>query len=122
MSCRDGLADGVVRATGGATTLDEWTERPRKKYEAALGKPAKVRALDSAGIGAGALGYLQQFPVGNDASAGADGGLNLTGFRFNAPLAADLNIYTTRIDLVLTGDGRHSLTWRGSIGDIHTEQ
>src|SRR5258708_4939335 len=49
--------------------------------------PAEVKKIDPLGIGVNA-GYqkiLNQYPVGNAPAYGQDGGLNFSGYRFNAP-------------------------------------
>ncbi|MEW6738171.1 MAG: carboxypeptidase-like regulatory domain-containing protein, partial [Acidobacteriota bacterium] len=106
----DTLKKGVLTystTTGGVATLT----------------PADILALDPAGLGVNqaALQYLSQYPVGNDPSIAPDGGLSLTGFRFNVPLKTNQNIYTGRFDFNLTGDGRHSIILRGILADIKTD-
>lgn len=84
--------------------------------------PADVKRLDPLGIGlnSNATQYLSLYPQGNDPAAGPDGGLNFTAFRFNAPLSTDNNIYTSRVDFNLSRDGRHTLSWRGTLGDLRS--
>lgn len=65
--------------------------------------------------------YLAQFPAGNDTSVSPDGGLNYTGFRFNAPVNTNNNIYTLRLDYNLTASGTHTFFGRGILGDIKTD-
>jgi hypothetical protein len=79
--------------------------------------PANIAAIDPAhlGINQSMLTYMKLFPTGNDPSAGLDGGLSYTGFRFNAPFEYSSNIYIARLDFNLTADGRHSIFWRGSL-------
>jgi hypothetical protein len=78
----------------------------------------QLRALDPLGLGpsAAVLQFLSQFPAGNDVSGGD--GLNSTGYRFNAPVQTDSDIFTIRLDANLTADGRQRVEWRGSLGDI----
>ncbi len=84
---------------------------------------AQLTALDPLGFGVNPAmrRYLAQFPTGNDDSISPDGGLNYTGFRFNAPVNTDNNIYTLRLDYNLTANGRHTLFGRGILGDIKTD-
>src|SRR5262249_3289685 len=49
--------------------------------------PTDIKLLDPLGLGVNA-GYqkiLNQYPAANDPNYGQDGGLNLSGYRFNAP-------------------------------------
>ncbi len=84
---------------------------------------AQLAALDPLGLGVNPAmrRYLDQFPVGNDVTISPDGGLNYTGFRFNAPVKTDNNIYTLRLDYNVTEDGRHTVFGRGILGDIKTD-
>jgi hypothetical protein len=77
--------------------------------------PAQIKALDPAGIGinANSLAVLQRYPAPNDTTVGD--GFNLLGYRFSAPVKLDFNTYITRLDYQLTGDGRHTLFWRGNL-------
>lgn len=85
--------------------------------------PSDIQALDPAHIGVdpAMLNYLSLFPTGNDISQSTDGGLTNTGFRFNAPVQTDNNIYTARVDYNITASGSQSLFFRGSLGDIKTD-
>jgi hypothetical protein len=80
--------------------------------------PATFRALDPAGIGVNpaVLRYLAQFPTANDQTQGD--GINAAGYRFNAPIRTDNNLYTAKLDWNITADGRHTAFIRGSLGDI----
>lgn len=82
--------------------------------------PADIQALDPAGLGVNPamLQFMSLYPGGNDPSQGRDAGLNFSGFRFNAPLKTNNNIYTLRLDFNLSRDGRHTAFWRGTLGDI----
>jgi len=79
--------------------------------------PAQIQAIDPAGIGidSAMVNYMNLFPSGNDPSAGLDGGLSYTGFRFNAPSTYASNIYIARVDFNLTKDGHQTLFWRGNL-------
>lgn len=97
------------------------------KYRAVNGQivtldAATVRAIDPAGRGVNQamLRYFAQYPQGNNPSGSPDGNLNLNSFRFNAPVRTNNNVYTARFDHLLSGDGRHTLFWRGTLGDIKT--
>jgi len=85
--------------------------------------PADIRALDPAGIGVNptALQYLSLYPTGNSPGDAPDGGLALTGMRFNAPVRTAQNIYTARFDVSLTANGRHTAFTRGILGDIKAD-
>jgi len=80
---------------------------------------AQLKQVDPASIGVSPamLGILSGFPHCNDLNQGLDNGLNFCGFRFSAPINTDRNIYVARLDYNLSHDGRHSLSWRGSLGN-----
>src|SRR5262249_40910460 len=79
-----------------------------------------LKNVDPAGIGVNPAmtSVLQAYPHCNDVNQGLDNGLNFCGFRFNAPIATDKNIYVTKLDYHITRDGRHALSWRGTLGNI----
>ena len=68
---------------------------------------ADIKAVDPLHIGLnqGYLNVLKQYPVGNDPSYGVDGGLNFTGFRFNAPDRVDTRAYVAKMDFILDSSG-----------------
>ncbi len=87
--------------------------------------PVDVRTIDPQGLGVNPamLPVLQGFPGCNDFTQGLDAtgsapGLNFCGFRFNAPIALDNNIWVSRWDFNITRDARHMLSWRGTLGDL----
>lgn len=81
--------------------------------------PAELRQIDPLGAGASQamLGYLAQYPAGNDSSLGADAGVNFMGLRFNAPFRRDDKAYVSRWDFKLDRAGNHSVSWRGTLAD-----
>jgi hypothetical protein len=86
--------------------------------------PDQIKALDplKLGVNQRVLPYLALYPQGNDPSGSNDGALNNTGFRFNAPIRVNNNIYTARFDFNLTANGRQKVFWRGTLGDIAADQ
>ncbi len=87
--------------------------------------PADMKTIDFAGIGVNPamLPVLQAFPHCNDFTQGLDAtgsapGLNFCGFRFNAPIKIDNNIWVARFDVHVTRDAKHILSWRGTLGDL----
>ena len=70
--------------------------------------PQTPNAVNPAG-----LALLQTAPLPNDFSTGD--GLNIAGFRFNAPISSKLNVHIARLDLTLTD--RQSLYFRGNYQD-----
>ena len=92
--------------------------------------PTQIAALDpgcsqapSAGCGVNPamLQLMNLYPSGNAPGLGFDGGLNSTGFLFNAPTNTDNSIYTARLDFKLTRDGKHTIFWRGDLAGIKTD-
>ncbi len=85
--------------------------------------PEELQAIDPLGLGVNPamLAYMTQYPEGNDSSISPDGGLNVDGFRFNAPIEVGNAIYTARFDFLLDEAGRHSVFWRGTLGDLKTD-
>jgi hypothetical protein len=77
--------------------------------------PAGLQGLDPQHLGANpvVLNYLQGFPMPNDNTQGD--GLNEVGFRFRGPISTVNNWYIARLDYKLTGNGNHSLFWRGAL-------
>ncbi|HVH69761.1 MAG TPA: carboxypeptidase-like regulatory domain-containing protein, partial [Candidatus Dormibacteraeota bacterium] len=77
--------------------------------------PAEFAAIDPKGIGPdlAALKYWSQYPQPND--PGRDGGRNIVGFRFAAPLKDHFNTSIARLDYKLDSRGNHTLFWRGEI-------
>ena len=86
--------------------------------------PSQIQQVDPLGIGInhGFLNILKQYPVGNDPAYGADGGLNFTGFRFNAPDALDNRAYVGKMDFILDGAGKHTLSVRGTLSNANQDQ
>lgn len=83
--------------------------------------PESLRAADPLGRGASAnvLALLHLYPQGNDDGAGD--GLDSTGFRFNAPVETSGLTGVLRLDVALSGDGRHQLFGRASANDIELD-
>jgi len=93
--------------------------------------PAQVQQVDPLGIGVnqGYLKILNQYPVGNDPNYGgggnsgpSDGGLNFTGYRFNAPDALDNRAYVGKMDFILDNAGKHTLSVRGTLSNSNQDQ
>jgi hypothetical protein len=77
--------------------------------------PSQLAAIDPLRLGANpvVLKYLQSFPMPNDSTQGD--GLNEVGFRFRGPIATGNNWYIARLDYKITGNGNHTLFWRGAL-------
>lgn len=81
----------------------------------------QIRQIDptGAGINSYALNYLQQFPVGNDSTvSGADGGLNFTGLRFNAPNKVDYRTYVGNFTWTVDSQAKHLVSFRGTLSNF----
>src|ERR1700680_3712144 len=79
--------------------------------------PADLAQVDPLHIGlnAGDQKILQQYPVGNNPAFGQDGGLNFSGFRFNAPDHLNNMAWVARLDYKLDSAGKHNLSVRGTL-------
>jgi hypothetical protein len=76
-----------------------------------------IQAVDpqNKGVDASILPVLNQYPHGNSPSFGEDGGLNFSGFRFNAPLHRSDHAIVGRIDVHLDRAAKHTLMVRGTL-------
>jgi hypothetical protein len=81
--------------------------------------PADIKAIDPLHIGVNAptLAILNQYPIGNDPSIGADAGLNFSGFRFNAPDHRDDRAYVGKMDFILDSQARQTISIRGILSN-----
>jgi len=79
--------------------------------------PAQLKQIDPLNIGVSPaiLSMLKQYPIGNDPSSGFDGGLNFSGYRFNAPKNLTNNAYVGKMDFHIDPSGKHILSVRGSL-------
>ena len=79
--------------------------------------PAQLTAIDPSAIGpnSGVISYLNQFPVAN--STGSRDGVNIAGFRFNAPVENDYKTYIARLDFNIDRAGNHTFFARGTLQD-----
>jgi Carboxypeptidase regulatory-like domain len=93
--------------------------------------PAQIQQIDPLHIGVSQsyLNILKQYPVGNDPNYGgggnagpSDGGLNFTGFRFNAPDALDNRAYVGKMDFMLDSAGKHTVSVRGTLSNANQDQ
>ncbi len=77
---------------------------------------AAFRNIPSASFRDGIIIYrckdATQCPAAN---VGRDGGRNIVGFRFAAPLKNHFNVSVARLDYKLDPTGNHSLFWRGTL-------
>ncbi len=85
----------------------------------ALG-PNELGLMDPAGIGpsGGAIAYFKTYPTPNAPSVGD--APNFGTYRFAAPTTMRANWYIGRIDYKLTGNGNHTLFFRGTGVDDHS--
>ena len=79
--------------------------------------PGDVRLVDPLhqGVNQNILKVLNQYPQGNDPSYGEDGGLNFSGFRFNAPSHRMDKALVGKLDFHLDPAGKHLLSVRGTL-------
>jgi hypothetical protein len=86
--------------------------------------PEEVRMVDPLhqGVNAAMMKVLNEYPVGNDPAHGADGGLNFSGFRFNAPSHRTDRAIVAKMDFHLDSAGKHLLSVRGTLADDTDDQ
>src|SRR5215831_5401084 len=60
------------------------------------------------------LSVLNQYPNGNSPSYGEDGGLNFSGYRFNAPFHRSDHAIVAKIDIHLDNAAKHTLSLRST--------
>ncbi len=79
--------------------------------------PTDIAAIDPLHIGYSAAmqSVLKAYPVGNDASIGADKGLNFSGIRFNAPFQEDDSAYVAKMDFNIDSARKHTVSLRGTL-------
>jgi len=80
--------------------------------------PTQIKNMDPLGIGVSTsvmIPYFQSFApfAANDNSVGD--GVNFVGYRFKGPVAINTNWYIARADYKITGNGNHSIFWRGAL-------
>jgi hypothetical protein len=83
-----------------------------------------IQAVDPLNIGVNAsiLRVLNQYPHGNAPAFGEDGGLNFSGFRFNAPSHRSDHALVGKIDLQLDRASKHTVNVRGTLADNTDDQ
>ena len=86
--------------------------------------PADIKQIDPLHIGVNApmLKILDQYPVGNAPSIGADGGLNFSGYRFNAPDHRDDRAYVGKMDFILNSAATQTLSIRGTLSNSNRDR
>jgi len=87
-------------------------------------KPSELPQIDPLGIGLNTpyQKILNQYPVGNDPAFGQDGGLNFSGYRFNAPDSLNEMAWVAKLDYKIDEAGKHTLSLRGTLGDNTIDQ
>jgi hypothetical protein len=108
---------GVVPCPNGAGNCVELTPSQVAGLDPGCSQPGSA----GCGVDPTMLQFMSLYPPGNAPSQGLDGGLNYTGFTFNAPINTTNGIYTARLDFNVTGNGKHMLFWRGNLADIKTD-
>ncbi|MDQ1471246.1 MAG: hypothetical protein QOJ99_2726, partial [Bryobacterales bacterium] len=81
--------------------------------------PSDVTAVDPLHIGSTQtmLNILKSYPVGNSPQTGSDGGLNFSGYIFNAPVKLDYRTYVTKFDWLVDNAGKHTVSFRGTLSN-----
>src|SRR5438552_1766665 len=86
--------------------------------------PAEVKRVDplNAGVNSNMMAVLNRYPAGNDPAYGQDGGLNFSGFRFNAPSHRNDRALVVKLDFHLDPAGKHTVTFRGTLAHNTDDQ
>ena len=86
--------------------------------------PSDLRQVDpqNLGVSLAMQKVLNQYPHGNDPSFGEDGGLNFSGFRFNAPSHRTDRAIVGKLDFHLDSAGKHTVSIRGTLADNTEDQ
>jgi hypothetical protein len=86
--------------------------------------PADIRQVDPLHIGVNPniIKLLSQYPQGNDPAFGQDGGLNFSGYRFNAPSHRFDKALVGKLDFHLDPAGKHTLSIRGTFAHNTDDQ
>ena len=86
--------------------------------------PQDIRNVDPQhlGVNQAMLKVLNQYPHGNDPSFGEDGGLNFSGFRFNAPSHRNDRAIVGKLDFHIDSAGKHTVSVRGTLADNTEDQ
>jgi hypothetical protein len=81
--------------------------------------PANIQSMDPQGIGVNAavLALMNTYPNGNNPTQGD--GLNTEGYSFSYNTQRSYNAYTGRLDWDITGNGKHTIFWRGNLQNDH---
>jgi hypothetical protein len=79
--------------------------------------PSELKQIDPLGIGLNTAyqKLLNQYPAGNNPAFGQDGGLNFSGYRFNAPDHLNDMAWVAKLDYKLDSAGKHNLSFRGTL-------
>jgi hypothetical protein len=79
--------------------------------------PNEVKLVDplNVGVNSNMVNVMKQYPAGNDPAFGQDGGLNFSGFRFNAPSHRNDRAIVGKVDFQLDPAGKHTLAVRTTV-------
>jgi len=85
---------------------------------------ADIRQVDPlhVGVNSNVIKLLNQYPEGNAPAYGQDGGLNFSGFRFNAPSSRRDKALVGKLDFHLDGAGKHTISVRGTLAHNTDDQ
>src|SRR6202790_844750 len=86
--------------------------------------PQDIRNVDPQhlGVNQAMLKVLNQYPHGNDPSYGEDGGLDFSGFRFNAASHRNDRAIVGKLDFHIDSAGKHTVSVRGTLADNTEDQ
>ncbi len=112
---RDASANSALRSVP-SPQLDQGIVQYKNTAGAIVAlSPAQVTAIDGSHIGPdpAVLNLFKLYPAGNDYTQGD--GLNIIGYRFNAPAHNVQNTYISRFDWAVDNNGKHTVFFRGQL-------
>jgi hypothetical protein len=119
----DRREESVVRSVPTATLRQGIVQYPRVNGTIATLSPDDVRRLvepNGPGVNQAALALFRGYPLPNDVTVGDS--LNISGYRFNAPIETSNRLYFVKLDGVLDKDAKHTASVRANLQNDSTSR